>query len=456
MKRILLIFILSLFPLTMRAQYTSVMSQDILIEETGYTIVRNLSDTEVITYIHGLQSGQSVHRFTYENNSVLMYHYVDLPSLPFDSIIVIDFRIIDNILFFCGENTITKVGVIGTIDVSALTISGATIHIDYIDIHGTEVLNRLVAYWDLNTGNPRVAAVGYKNRICNVWRCGVLVDCANFLPGSLSANIAAYDLYSGGLSDIEQCFDVVETDDWVVTVGYGRLGGQDGLMLRRFKKNAPMDPAELDNLYFYKVTEKVVPNETRAVHIKENDIAVVYRGERIPNVTDFTGFRMFEIHSMNNINSQEYDVPYKSYIHEMAYMKQAELAVVLNDFPISATKSHFAYLIPYQSASYNSVFVHDDEWDFMSVTNLDGKFFVGSGPFHFLLRDAMTGYPAYNTYLPIPILCPEDMNLKISVNDNIRQNQVIEPLVRRITSEDYVTGNDTVNTLMLSIKCFSR
>lgn len=52
--------------------------------------------------------------------------------------------------------------------------------------------------------------------------------------------------------------------------------------------------------------------------------------------------------------------------------KNANRVVVLSDFPTPASLSNFAYLEPYKTTTYTSVYVNDDDWRFQSLTNLDG------------------------------------------------------------------------------------
>ena len=436
-----------------KAQFSSVMAYDAGITNGGATIVRNMSATEVVTYVY--TGGK--HRFTYENNTTLAYSFFDLPTpSAFDKIEIHDFRIINDVLYFCGRDLNANTGVLGTFKaIDMLNPVGTTVQVDYFDVPNTTMLNRMEAYADPTaSGNPRVAAVGYLYGSCGASACGVWVDCEGFAPGSMTANVSVFDSYYGTPNDYELWEDVVSTNDWVVLVGFGQMGGQQKMILRRFPKGNPTDP-EIDNMYLYDEREIVATNETRAVAIKTNDLAVAYRGVRSDNTTDFTKFRIFDINWMKNINSQEYVIPYKSYLWEMAYMERANRVVVLNDFPTPAFLSNFVYLIPYQSTTYNSVFVNDDDWHFYSVTNLDGNFFVGAGPFHFLLRDASAAYPA-NSVAPPPALCPADDVMKVGIINNVVSNKIIEPLSGLnypgiIPSQE----TDTIYSGSLTTRCFS-
>lgn len=418
-KKIVFICMLLALSVSAGAQYSSVMAEDAGLTDGGKAIVRNMSPTEVVTYVWtGTKQW-----FTYENSTTLNYKVMDINIIPaFEKIIINDFRIIGGIVYFCGLDNNSGKGVIGTFKTT--DFFGSYGNIDYIDISGTTELNRMEVYHDPGTGNPRVAAVGYdRNGGCSILAQGVWVDCEGYVPGGTPTSVSVFEAHCTAPNDVEQWHDVVSTNDWVVLVGYGNMGGQEGIALRRFHKGNPTDP-EIDNIYIFNESEKVAWSETRAEFIDRNDMAVVYRGERIRNVTDFDKFRIFDIDNLANINSQEYEVPYKSYLWEMAYMPNAKRVVVLSDFPTPAFLSNFAYLDPYQTTTYTSVFVNDDGWSFQSLTNLDGTFFVGAGGFHFLLRDAAASYPANNIYvLPTaPTLCPADHAIKVAIIGNIRPN----------------------------------
>ena len=368
-----------------------------------------------------------------------------------------DLRIFSGKAYFCGVNNTTNQGVLGTFDATLLQSVPNTVPIDYFDVPSISVLTRLEVYKDLSTGNPRVAAVGYNDdSTCGVWACGRVVDCADFWPGSMTATITMGNSYYGGMYDIEQWFDVVATEDWVVLVGYGIMGGQRGLMLRRFPKSNPMDPTEVDNMYFYKLPEIVSWEEVRGVFLKENDIAVVYRGPRDNNVTDYTDFRIFNISTMKNTNSQEYVIPYKSYIWEMAYMEHADRVVVLDNFPSPVYMSNFVYLVPYRTVTYSSVYVNEKEWEFQSVTNLDGDYFVGAGCMHFLLRDATAAYPAYNIFSPDPYFCPADNELRVEIIKDIEPKIFYEPIVNPFPSQAPNSLLFTVDQGTMDVRCISQ
>lgn len=451
MKKLIIIAASLMVSFWAKAQYSSVMSYDVGMPDGGTTIVRNMSNTEVITYVRN----NTNHRFTYENSSTLAYKYIELSDPAFDKVEVHDFRIIDNVVYFCGVNNNLGQGVLGSFYASdILNPVGTPISINCFTVSSITTLNRLNAYIDPATERPRVAAVGHKNGSCGAWFCGVWVDCEGLLPSSTYANISVYDSFYGGTGDFELWMDVVSTNDWVVLVGYGLQGRQNGLVLRRFHKGNPTD-SEIDKMYFYKELETIAWDEIRAVYIKNDDIAVAYRGIRNNNVTDFTKFRIFDINQMKNVNSQEYVIPNKSYLWEMAYMEHADRAVILNDFPNLDYRSCFAFLIPYQTTAYNSIYVNDKDWRFQSVTNLDGIFFVGVGPFHFILRDATAAYPAHNIYSTAPALCPEDYIIKVSVIDNISQNVDPENLIGPSFPIPIPLYSALINSRSLVVKCLA-
>lgn len=434
------------------AQYSSVMAGDTSLTDGGKAIVRNMSPSEVITYVWGGPKQW----FTYENSTTLTYKYFQLPSPDFDKTIINDFRIIDGILYFCGADNNSGEGVLGTFKATdLLNPVGSLVQVDYFNIVGTTELNRMEVYKDPGTGNPRVAAVGYRNGICGTMAQGVWVDCDGYMPGGSSPLVLIFDSYCSAPNDVEQWHDVVSTNDWVVLVGYGNVGGQEGIALRRFHKGHPTDP-EIYNIYIFNEPENVAWSEIWAESIQQNDMAVVYRGERSLNLVDFNKFRIFDIDDMKNINSQEYEVPYKSSIWEMAYMPTAKRVVVLSDFPTPVFLSNFAYLEPYQTTTYTSVFVNDDDWRFQSLTNLDGIFFVGAGGFHFLLRDVSASYPANNFYSTTPVYCPSSSTLKVVIIDNIIMNRFFHPISP--ISPTIITGfaNPPIRPIgSLNVRCLS-
>ena len=126
------------------------------------------------------------------------------------------------------------------------------------------------------------------------------------------------------------------------------------------------------------------------------------------------------------------------------------------NFPTPAFLSNFAYLEPYQTTTYTSVFVNDDDWRFQSLTNLDGIFFVGAGGFHFLLRDVSASYPANNFYSTTPVYCPSSSTLKVVIIDNIIMNRFFHPISP--ISPTIITGfaNPPIRPIgSLNVRCLS-
>ena len=450
MKKILFFCAMLMFSPFVRAQFSSVMAEDP--NYIGnYSIVRRLSDSEVITYVRD----DNHHQFTYENSSTLTYNYFDLPSPEFDKIIVEDFKIIDDMLFYCGENVDSNKGVVGTFYATSLQSLGALVQVDYYYIDNTTDLDALEVYIDPVTNMPRLAVVGY-NRVgnCGIWACGVLVDCDGCLPGVAPTSITVFESYYVAPNEMEQWQDVVATDNWVALVGYGHIGGRDGIIFRRYPKGNPFG-TETKYFYFYAESESPIAEEIHALYLRDEDIAIAYRSVRDDNVSDVTKFRIFDIGLMSNVNSQEYVVPYKSQLGEMAYMKKADIVALLNFFSSPNYIANFVYMIPYQMTPYNSVFVHDDRWDFGSVTNLDGNYFVGSGCLHFLLRNAAAGYPANNDYTGTPALCPEDIKLMVMIIDNVELTKTPNTLVFLRPPILPNIPSSIVRFSTMGIKCYS-
>lgn len=220
-KNLFTISVLLLSSLFTKAQFTSVIAEDTNIVNGETSIVRNLSSTEVITYHRDNKNGH----FTYENNSTsLLYNSFDIAE---PELYVLDFRIVNNLIYFCGVNTKTKYGFLGTFNVTNLqNATSAPVQYRWFDISSTTRLNRLVAYMDPSLG-PRVVAVGYDgNGPCGVWACGVVVDCTNFLPsGAMPVSVNWRTAFYLTSSDHEIWEDVVITNNLVVLVGSGAMGG---------------------------------------------------------------------------------------------------------------------------------------------------------------------------------------------------------------------------------------
>lgn len=139
----------------------------------------------------------------------------------------------------------------------------------------------------------------------------------------------------------------------------------------------------------------------------------------------------------------------------MAFMERANRVVLVNDFPSPVYMSNFAYLIPYQQTAYTSVYVNDSAWRFWSVTNLDGNYFVGTGCFHFLLRDASASYPASNDYSTTPSLCPADEVLKVAIINKVTPFKNVFSCPSFVLLPTLVPDTPMLQNKPLYIRCFT-
>ena len=90
------------------------------------------------------------------------------------------------------------------------------------------------------------------------------------------------------------------------------------------------------------------------------------------------------------------------------------------------------------------------------MTNLDHKYFVGSGCFHFLLRDASAAYPANNIYSPNPQLCPADEALRVVPIEKLEPMIIYEQIQTTVPLPTYIPDNPGILPGSLNLRCVSQ
>ena len=403
MKRKRIIIFLALFALALPSvdAQTSFIASGTPGNLQEYAIVRTWNAGKVVTYKPGYPGTIAVATSSGEQS-------VDLPG----GITVLDMRVYGDIVYFCGTFKNSISGVLGYVDLNVLSGLSTTVTINYFMVNNATDLYRMVVY--PNPVTPRIVAVGINRSIVtpDMRATSVVVDCPDISTSPSYQYRNANDI--GAYS--EQWRDIVYTGASVILVGH-ITSTVNEIVLRECD---PYNPTYgiIDQMHCFPTNDIIVTDEIRATFLFGQNIAVVYRGADVPDVTDYSHFRVFDVGTWSNICSQEMIVPYKSYIHEMIFIPADKSVVLLQDFPSSiGPKSNFVYIDPLNNSNYSAPFTYYSDWVFHSVDRYDGSRYIGAGNGHWLLRDKTASFPAPSV-LPPYQQCPSVSNIRITPIDN--------------------------------------
>ena len=443
--------------LPVQAQYGSAIVYDTpLYGLFPHSVVRNWTATEVIEY-HGDTQRPDIYQgyFVYKDNTTLFYNYAKMP----DNIVVYDFRIFNDIVYFCGENKSTNEGVLGCFECMELKMLPPPpyeVHYKYAPIGSSTQLNRIVVYKDPISSVLRVVALGYNSIVpCpGSYFCNMAVECRGLNPGGGTIFYSTRQAYS--MANYEQWTDIVATDNYLAIVGFSQIGSDKGLIIRRCDPSDPLGPM-MDDIYMYPFTEDLSIESIKALSWRNDTIIMAYPWRsQIGN--NYTDIRFFHLGSMQNTKAEQYKNPSKTELYEMAYLPTSKKVIILEDFDCTGSgqfSSCFVYINPLASTlPYSTPYVYDKTYRFKSVTNLDGNYFVGSGHFCFLMCDVNLSFPINNnSSTPIPF-CPNNEFVIVSEDRVIDYIEFIDNTLQSPDNNNLLPDNQTVYTSLINTHCF--
>ena len=420
------------------------------------TIIRERSPSEVIT----CEVGETVTSFSCETLS-LTYRQ----TVAISAIVVRDFRVWNDMVVFCGQEVVSKRGIVGYFPCSEFDVTPPPpfqytyFHVGAAAGHYLRDIQRLEVYTS-PSGVPHIVAFGYDSiNLGGGYLQQYLIDCKDFMAGFSTGNLH-YELMAlnrTATPGIEQPSDLCYTGKYVVVAGY--LGGvmQHGLTLRRCDPDVPLH-GDGEALFYSIETDTLVGYpEIRISAIGEETVAVAYRGRLVsPAGVDYSRLRVFDVGVMANAGSQQWMPGGKVYMHELIYMAVDNSIVLLDDALVGDVySSAFRYLDPYATASYPSTYLCDPDHCYSSLTRLGSQHFVGSGSLHWLYRDKMAPLPAYNSYPTTPTYCPANGQQKVEMVKKVEVYKYTPPLYLYNHIEMQRPGGGTIMQMTIIPNCIS-
>lgn len=358
------------------------------------TIVRNWDDQYVIS--HFSENGSSYFLCSDFSDFLNPYSSYCFNSSAFYSdplpsnYYVTDFRILKDIVFFCGTNQTVSgtVGMVGFFELNDF-ITG-NFYPTIIDIISTCRINKITVYE--NNGDFKIAAIGQKNQTPTEWNIIEIDD--------VMAPSPLYVTHSTGSSpsDFERLDDVLYTGNSVVFIGTRVVPSASfyTCFIRIMDNPATFNISTNYNNIFYIPLSSEINAQTYSALMENGKISIAYVKYNIGFPSEFrTRVRVVDLSTPTNPQntfSQEFDIDGKLDPDGIVYSSSARKLIILQ--PVSYFYNQypqFIYIDPYTTSNYItdlSYFLGDS---YSSVDIYNNNNFIAVGDVH-----------SYLQYIPTP------------------------------------------------------
>ena len=270
-------------------------------------------------------------------------------------IVVSDFKVFDDTVYFCGKRLTNQgiyTGVIGRFDIASF-ISGGNASYDLIDINNTTNLTSLIAYRKPSSYGIFVVAVGLQDNIL-----GNVLGRYVFMWYDSHTGVTNYQVQYAippNLTSIEYLQDIALTDNRVVTAS--RLYPDNAFIVRTFDIAYPLNEQASNNftcpnLSFYTTSDPYeYPVHITALNV--DTIALSVGATDGPN--DFTMVSKLHPQSQNISSTQQiYHFDKESKVLEMDYSSETNKLLLLtsSNFQGQGIKQSINILNPDETQTY--------------------------------------------------------------------------------------------------------
>lgn len=335
--------------------------------QTKNALIRYYSPTEAVAVYRNYRTTPSPAFYTtvcvVDNSGNI--HSVDMA----DGYDVFDMEVVGNYLVMCGRHN-TSEAFIGSLKIPEIFTSSTQVNYHIIPGDISD-FKKMVAFVDQN-GDIKVVALGtyhYINppsipptccTLCpspNTCWLDFIIETTN--PQNYPLGYLPYNLQfiSGGSGSDEIIDDIVLTDNYVVFIGQGSMGGSLGLTMHPCPKTSILP--NFGSYYFYPTVDERFDHYT-GCHMSADTIAVATRGRYLESGWSEWDTRIRVIDAASHVmtSSQAFDLnDYKSDPIDMVYLKNEKTLVLLEDIkypPASGVNNYsFIFLNPYHSFRAN-------------------------------------------------------------------------------------------------------
>ncbi len=341
--------------------------------QTKNALIRYYSPTEAVAVYRNYRTTPSPVFYT---TVCVVDNFGNIHSVDMDDgYDVFDMEVVGNYLVMCGRYNTSK-AFIGCLKIPDIFTSSTQVNYHFIPGDISD-FKKMAAFVDQN-GDIKVVALGtfhYITLPSILSGCpnasGAFSDCSspytcwldfiiettnpqNYPSGNLPYDMKFINDEIGSPDIID---DIVLTDNYVVFIGQGSMGGSLGLTMHPCPKTSILP--NFGSYYFYPTVDERFDHYT-GCHMCADTIAVATRGRYLESGWSEWDTRIRVIDAASHVmtSSQAFDLnDYKSDPIDMVYLKNKKTLVLLEDIkypPVSGVNNYsFIFLNPYQTFKAN-------------------------------------------------------------------------------------------------------
>ena len=310
-------------PVFLPAQSNRLYSLSGSVNYNEWPTVRAVDTTWHLTYCRSSVAGESC--FTYVKNDGTSAKKIAWP----DSLHIRDFQVVDGVVYFCGDNSASGVGIMGRMTID--TIMRPHAGVNYVEVESTRYLHRLVAYPHYLPFSNRVwlAAIGRSDSTHE--NVDVLVRCNN--AQNAIGNYRIRRMHGDAANGYERLEDIALSQGRIVMAGYYEGVTPVCVSMRR-SQAWQMSSSELDTLYYYPDVPQAY--DTHLTGGPGDTVALTYRSVKTSSSTSkkyYSAVRFFKSGTMKNVSSWEIMKARKNSLQDVVYLYGERSLVMMDEEP---------------------------------------------------------------------------------------------------------------------------
>lgn len=379
--------------------YNYALGHASLTEFSSHSNIRSIDGQSAIAYYEG-NNGTEPTLVYLDINSINNVNGVKLKE-EYD---LMDMKIVNGEVFFCGRNKRNGCGFIGHVKVS--DVAGQVVNsVDYYDLMGligSTIMWNLEAYDD-GTGTIRVVSLGnitYEGEDLN----NVFGPCP--LYAICQGSFFVECIYSGTLQLVgskivgdknrfEHADDVVVTDNWLAIIT--TYPDASAIAIHRCAKNNVL--GTFDNYYYYQVYP--LEGGSHCCKMKGDTIADATLCSLPYGSYYESHMRTFDLNTMTMTRAQWFPLLEKAEPQEVVYLSEYATLVTLqyHMYPSTALRHTFISWKPYNTTPYYAKLTYDSNAkEFQHFDRLTTKHIAATGGNYWIMKDIIHDLPAPRCY----------------------------------------------------------
>ena len=364
-KSPILAFLLLALPVFLPAQSNRIYEFASPGINAGWPIVRPYDASRHLTrYI----SSDGRHHFALMYNDPTVADTFDIPY----EIEILDFRVMNDVIYYCGKLRGGRTGVIGNAYINIP--SAGMVSYNYFTSRHVEKYSRMVVYEDETTDAPRSRLVAIGEGSFPEGYAYAVTYIADAEGINITNNVKTRPMRRNE-NGMEMLEDICVVGQNIIIAGKNSDSENIGLILHKTTLANPLGTA-LDDIYRYPGAGTIA--DLRLTPSQQGDFMVAYRHQDSLH-NDFTVLRAFKGQDLYNYCSQRYQKPLKGSVWDVIYMPVDHSCVLLENWADSTNNTWVVYLWYCATGVYQAPILSRSDYHFFSLARADNSHYLTSG-----------------------------------------------------------------------------